>query len=141
MMHNLNIEDSQLQLVCELACLRWVIYLCILGTLDLKINKFLTLTEFVSGRRVAQWKPTDQVNPEELGAYFQGDILIAPDQKNGLIDERYRWPNGVVAYDIDSSVSKSLHNLFQCFLNKVLTQILLIASRTICIHEECELLC
>lgn len=62
----------------------------------------------VTGRRVAQWKPTDAVNPEELGEYYQGDILLTPEQmaRNGLIDERYRWPNGQVAYDF-SGVSPS----------------------------------
>ena len=55
--------------------------------------------EFISGRRVAQWKPSDNVNADEIGEYYQGDILIAPGQnmKNGLIDESYRWPNGQVA--------------------------------------------
>ncbi len=51
--------------------------------------------------RVLAWTPADDVNPEELGHYFQGDIVLAPGQspKNGLIDERYRWPNGVVPYE------------------------------------------
>ena len=41
------------------------------------------------------------MNPEELGDYFEGDIVLAPGQeKNGMIDERYRWPNGVIPYEI-----------------------------------------
>ena len=48
-----------------------------------------------------EWKPTDDVNPEELGDHFEGDIVLAPGQeKNGMIDERYRWPNGVIPYEI-----------------------------------------
>ena len=39
----------------------------------------------------------------EFGPYFQGDIAYFPKDifgKNGLIDERYRWPNGKVPYTI-----------------------------------------
>ena len=41
------------------------------------------------------------MNPEELGELFEGDIAgIAGEARNGLIDEKYRWPNGVVPYEI-----------------------------------------
>lgn len=45
------------------------------------------------------------MNLEEKGGYYQGDIMNRPDSKNGLIDERYRWPNGVVPYTIVGSFS------------------------------------
>ena len=48
-------------------------------------------------QRIAKWKPTDSVNPEELGELPEGDIAGG---YNGIIDERYRWPNGVVPYVI-----------------------------------------
>jgi len=52
-------------------------------------------------QRIANWKPTDSVNPEELGELFEGDIAgIAGEARNGIIDEKYRWPNGVVPYVI-----------------------------------------
>ena len=54
---------------------------------------------------MSAWKPTDRVNPEELGLYFQGDMILDDKQmekaKNGIIDEAYRWPNGIVPYTID----------------------------------------
>lgn len=49
---------------------------------------------------------TDTVNPEELGSYLEGDILIpktAISMKNGLTTQSSRWPNGVVPYEIRGS--------------------------------------
>ena len=60
-----------------------------------------------------QWRPTDIVNPEELGEYFEGDIILTTGQeKNGLIDERYRWPNGIVPYEIREEQFSKQQNIF-----------------------------
>ena len=40
------------------------------------------------------------LDPEEQGGFYQGDIMNPPESKNGLINEKYRWPNGVVPYTI-----------------------------------------
>ncbi|XP_055837672.1 seminal metalloprotease 1-like [Episyrphus balteatus] len=45
-------------------------------------------------------------NDPEQGDYFEGDIILSPEQKlaiegnsrNGLIAERYRWPNKTILY-------------------------------------------
>ncbi|MBD4896776.1 hypothetical protein GUF81_14085, partial [Xanthomonas citri pv. citri] len=52
-------------------------------------------------------------NPDERGKYYQGDIrLPLPSMnKNGLIDESYRWPNGNVPYIIGASASFSTAQL------------------------------
>lgn len=44
-------------------------------------------------------------NPDERGEFYQGDIRLPLPKmnKNGLIDEGARWPNGVMAYEFDSS--------------------------------------
>lgn len=47
-------------------------------------------------------------NPEELSGQFEGDIILNKEQadyiyggqRTGLIDNRYRWPNRVVAYNL-----------------------------------------
>ena len=74
--------------------------------------------------KVAAWKPTDKVNPEELGHYFQGDILLTPEQardddfmRNGVIGDKYRWDSpigvagkgAVVPYTIDDTFCKHKH--------------------------------
>ncbi|ALC46020.1 CG6763, partial [Drosophila busckii] len=43
------------------------------------------------------------VNPEELGSYLEGDILVPTTDltmKNGLTTQSSRWPKGVVPYEI-----------------------------------------
>ncbi|XP_065365550.1 hatching enzyme 1.2-like [Calliphora vicina] len=43
------------------------------------------------------------VNPEELGTYLEGDILIPKQKitmKNGLTTQSSRWPQGIVPYEI-----------------------------------------
>uniref|UniRef100_A0A1A9VKK5 Metalloendopeptidase n=1 Tax=Glossina austeni TaxID=7395 RepID=A0A1A9VKK5_GLOAU len=53
---------------------------------------------------VANYSATESnVNPEELGSYLEGDILMPEDQvltKNGIVLPSSRWPNGVVPFEI-----------------------------------------
>ncbi|XP_068155186.1 hatching enzyme 1.2 [Drosophila tropicalis] len=46
---------------------------------------------------------TNEMNPEELGSYLEGDILVPQTDitmKNGLTTQSSRWPKGVVPYEI-----------------------------------------
>lgn len=62
-----------------------------------------------TGKRVEKWKPTDEVNPEELGEYSQGDILfVAGKTRNGLAPESTRWPNAIIPFEIDGDFGKTL---------------------------------
>lgn len=47
-------------------------------------------------------------NPEELGSYFEGDIILQLNGKNGLVEEVFRWPNGVVPFEIKGTFGESL---------------------------------
>jgi len=49
---------------------------------------------------VEVYNKESQQNPEELGAYFEGDILIPLRYRNGILELSYRWPGGVVPYEI-----------------------------------------
>ncbi|TOF73281.1 hypothetical protein CGJ15_27380, partial [Vibrio parahaemolyticus] len=51
-----------------------------------------------------EWTPASLINPDELGDYFEGDIKgpVPEILRNGLIDEKYRWVDGVVTYEFDS---------------------------------------
>ncbi|KAK3855493.1 hypothetical protein Pcinc_038108 [Petrolisthes cinctipes] len=53
-----------------------------------------------------EWTPESLVNPDELGEFFEGDIMLPlpPRGKNGLLDERYRWTNGVVPLRVQFTV-------------------------------------
>lgn len=64
-----------------------------------------------AGRAVAESDPT-KINPEELGPYVEGDILIPrPAGKNGIIGEAYRWPKGKIPYEISPSFDTKSRNL------------------------------
>jgi hypothetical protein len=55
--------------------------------------------------RVAAWKNDSEVNPEELGLYLEGDIMVR-NSRNGLNSEAARWPGGVIPYEIVGYFSK-----------------------------------
>ncbi|CAD7092378.1 unnamed protein product [Hermetia illucens] len=60
------------------------------------------------GREVDRYYQNFQFdkNPEELGQYADGDILIPrPTPKNGVVGESYRWPNGVIPFEIRGTFS------------------------------------
>lgn len=60
----------------------------------------------VVGDRVANYTRESGGYPEELGTYYEGDILTVPDKKrNGITYLNARWPNGVVPYVIAGSFS------------------------------------
>jgi hypothetical protein len=57
-----------------------------------------------TGERVAKYDPlTANINPEELGSYAAGDILV-PGQtgRNGLVATSARWPKGRIPFVIGS---------------------------------------
>ncbi|XP_059476358.1 hatching enzyme 1.2-like [Neocloeon triangulifer] len=64
----------------------------------------LGLPDKRAGEILSTWDPDSGVNPEELGPYFQGDILTLPSDKSGIIDPNYRWADGVIPYTIVDGV-------------------------------------
>lgn len=55
-----------------------------------------------TGRLVAQYNPEiDDINPEELGSYAEGDMLMPQGiGRNGLTAHTSRWPGGIVPFEI-----------------------------------------
>lgn len=46
------------------------------------------------------------MNPEEVGDYAEGDILMPPQQgRNGVREEVLRWPQGHIPYVIEGYFS------------------------------------
>lgn len=60
-----------------------------------------------TGKRVEAWNETSVENPEELGEYAEGDIVFPKKSKNGMVATTFRWPNGVVPYEIGGFYSES----------------------------------
>lgn len=60
-----------------------------------------------TGVKVAQWTKESKVNPEELGNYLEGDIMVSASTiLNGAKNKALRWPNGVIPYVIQGNFSK-----------------------------------
>ncbi|XP_076034717.1 meprin A subunit beta-like [Oratosquilla oratoria] len=81
----------------------------------------LSLVALVAGSPLNNWTPDSSVNADEMGDYFEGDIVgPLPTYKNGLIDEKYRWKDGVVPYvisetfapDKEEVILKAFQNFF-----------------------------
>ncbi|XP_011704692.1 PREDICTED: zinc metalloproteinase nas-4-like [Wasmannia auropunctata] len=54
-----------------------------------------------TGARVALWTKQMNVNPEELGSYTEGDIMVPRiTKRNGVTDKLLRWPDGIIPYVI-----------------------------------------
>lgn len=65
----------------------------------------------VAGQLVANADLTKS-NPEELGPYVEGDILIPrPASKNGIIGESFRWPKGVIPFEISPTFDAKYRNI------------------------------
>lgn len=45
-----------------------------------------------------------ETDPELTAGYFEGDIVLDPQGRNGLINETYRWPDNIVYYFINSNI-------------------------------------
>ncbi|XP_059472510.1 uncharacterized protein LOC132194928 [Neocloeon triangulifer] len=71
------------------------------------------------GAAVDNWHPDSGVNPEELGAYLEGDILTLPTNqgRNGIISTSYRWPNAEIYYSIQGTFDANQLNLIQQAIN------------------------
>lgn len=73
-----------------------------------------------TGEILAKYNPdTDEVNPEELGSYVEGDILMPLGQaRNGLSSITARWPNGIIPYEIRGNFDAYQMNLIEQAFNE-----------------------
>lgn len=70
--------------------------------------KIFRKPDYSTGVRVANYNPgVDSMNPEELGSYLEGDMVMPLIQgRNALTATSSHWPNGIVRYSIDGTFSK-----------------------------------
>ncbi|XP_071558634.1 astacin-like [Temnothorax nylanderi] len=69
----------------------------------------LTIPDDDTGVKVAQWTEDMNVNPEELGNYFEGDVMVTESttRSNGAKDPKLRWPNHVIPYVIEGNFNRT----------------------------------
>lgn len=69
-----------------------------------------------SGDNLNQWQQSENINPEELGTYLEGDILFpmnSSTSRNGIVGQTYRWPNGVVPFEISGGFDARAMDLIE----------------------------
>ncbi|XP_055711470.1 hatching enzyme 1.2-like [Phlebotomus papatasi] len=73
----------------------------------------------VNGRRLDRWrKASEKGNPEEQGAYVEGDILIPSTHvRNGLRSQSSYWPSGIVPLEVIGPFSNSDIQVIQAAIN------------------------
>ncbi|CAH4028096.1 low choriolytic enzyme-like isoform X1 [Pieris brassicae] len=59
-----------------------------------------------SGAALTEWTESSLMNPEEMGGYLEGDILIPGLARNGMRDKTARWTNGIIPYIIDGGYTQ-----------------------------------
>lgn len=60
-----------------------------------------------TGVSIAQWTENSNMNPEELGSYLEGDIMITKStERNGLANQDARWPGGIIPITVTGNFSK-----------------------------------
>ena len=76
---------------------------------DLKTNgkSIFILPNKRTGKNLKEWtKANKKGNPEEQGNYFEGDIMIDVEGRNGVKLSAQKWPSGKIPYEVIGSFSK-----------------------------------
>lgn len=75
-----------------------------------------------TGKLVEAHDERSEQNPEELGTYYEGDILIplqsgdGEGTRNGLLALSARWPHGIIPYEINGQLTQQeLGNIQHAF--------------------------
>ncbi|XP_011705859.1 PREDICTED: zinc metalloproteinase nas-4-like, partial [Wasmannia auropunctata] len=67
-----------------------------------------------TGAKVAQWTKEMKMNPEELGNYFEGDIMISNITTINGDRRAQRWNNGVVPFEINGRFNQDqMNNIYR----------------------------
>lgn len=89
---------------------------------EMSENMFGNPDSEITGNLVATQDERSEQNPEELGTYYEGDILIplrnseGDNERNGLLALSTRWPGGVIPYEIKGQFTKQeLDNIQHAF--------------------------
>lgn len=57
------------------------------------------------GEARIKWTPESGINPEEIGGYYEGDILIDINSRAAATKKTTLWPGGIVPYELSEDLS------------------------------------
>lgn len=66
-----------------------------------------------TGLAVSRYSSSYSIFPEELGSYFEGDILFPMLRRNGVISSVRRWRNGVIPFIIEGDFEYYQWNIIE----------------------------
>ncbi|XP_011057337.1 PREDICTED: high choriolytic enzyme 1-like [Acromyrmex echinatior] len=85
-------------------------------------HKWLNMVpNYETGLRTAQWCEKMNVNPDELGDYFEGDIMIASDIKRNVLSDDadwHWWSDGVIPIVVDGDFDEKGHEHIHQAINE-----------------------
>jgi hypothetical protein len=77
-------------------------------SLKFDISKIVTdPDDKASGKALVEWAKSKVGNPEEQGNYFEGDIILNMDKRNGIRLPTKRWPKGIIPFKVRGTFSKT----------------------------------
>lgn len=66
-----------------------------------------------AGKQLEEWSILNKEgNPEEQGGYFEGDIIVDVEGRNGIISDESLWKDGKIPYVVKGSFSKRANRIF-----------------------------
>lgn len=81
------------------------------ASLDLSLfgQEIYNTPDQLAGRNLKEWVESKKMgNPEEQGTYFEGDIMIDVEARNGVVLSTQKWPNGLIPYVIKGNFSECI---------------------------------
>ncbi|XP_011705846.1 PREDICTED: high choriolytic enzyme 1-like [Wasmannia auropunctata] len=88
---------------------------------DIEEN-YKTEPDYETGVKIAEWTKEMNVNPEELGNYFEGDIMISNSTTRNGDTKAKRWSNRQIPYVITGSYTQNERNNINNAINQINTK-------------------
>ncbi|KAF2884816.1 hypothetical protein ILUMI_21349 [Ignelater luminosus] len=82
-----------------------IIFIITTGTLQLVVSNSAPYYRPLSPEQAAklsEWNTSSLQQMWELSGQYEGDMVLQPNQLNGVINTRFRWPNREIPYEISS---------------------------------------
>ncbi|CRK94667.1 CLUMA_CG008167, isoform A [Clunio marinus] len=90
----------------------------------LKLSPLISKTPDESaGRSLKKWSSKKNLgNPEEQGNYYEGDIILGSEARNGVILKSQMWEDGIIPYEIGAGLTekdkKMIKDALDIFMKK-----------------------
>ncbi|XP_011706990.1 PREDICTED: zinc metalloproteinase nas-4-like [Wasmannia auropunctata] len=84
------------------------------GPYSRDVEGYKTEPDHETGAKVARWIKEMNINPEEMGNYYEGDIMISNSTTRNGDRRAQRWINGVIPYKMTGSFTQDqINNIYR----------------------------